>query len=375
VVARLAFVPLRRTLLLLVTVAGIAFWGWRFHNQPKLLSQCTTDFAAFYGGARLAGTPLTYSPEAVFAAQERAIGCHADYLVFIKPPFYAMLLWPLAQLPFETAIAIWRVLILLAFAVFVWLWPGNRLAHAAGCVWFLPAATSYNVGQDVAFVLAFTAIACVLARAGRPFLSGLLFGLCAIKFHLLVLLPLWIVHRRLWRVALGGAAVGVVFLALCFAGYGMAWPRLYWTALQDPRTHPYPWNLANLAGLFRSEWWIPCAVPVVFLCWYLIQTGKLELALAAALAGGTLLVPHNTVSDGVLFLPLLFWSRQSPLSWVRATATFTLTPFYRFLPPGTLQVLILVLLVAAAYQLRRRTAAGWNEAMLSSAPAPAGPAE
>jgi len=111
------------------------------------------------------------------------------------------------------------------------------------------------------------------------------------------------------------------------------------------------------------------------LCWYLIQTGKLELALAAALAGGTLLVPHNTVSDGVLFLPLLFWSRQSPLSWVRATATFTLTPFYRFLPPGTLQVLILVLLVAAAYQLRRRTAAGWNEAMLSSAPAPAGPAE
>lgn len=343
-----------KIVLLAITAAGLLFWGWRFYTEPKLLSQCTTDFAAFYGGAKLAGTPQTYSPEAVFAAEERAMGCHEDYLVFIKPPFYAMLLWPLAQLPFPVAIALWRILILAALGVFLWLWPGNRLAHAAGCVWFIPVATSYNVGQDVAFVLAAIAVAFWSLKTGRHLLAGILLGLCAIKFHLFVLVPLLILHRRLWRVAYGGIAVGLVFLGVSFAGYGLAWPGLYWSAIHDPRGNPYPWNLVNLAGLLRSSWWIPCAVLVALLCWYLVRAGKLELAVAAVLAGGTLIAPHNTVSDGVLFLPLLFWSLRSPYPWARASATFTLTPFYRFLPPGTLQVLILMLLSAAGYQLRAK---------------------
>ncbi len=346
-----------RALLLLAIAAGILFWAWRFASQPKVLSECTTDFAAFYAGATLAGSPQTYSPEAVFAAEDRAMGCHQDFLIFIKPPFYAVLLWPLAQLPFPTAIAIWRVLVLAALGAFVWLWPGDRLAHAAGCVWFVPVATCYNVGQDVAFVLAAAAGAYLLLRSGRQFLAGVLLGLCAIKFHLFLLLPLLILHRRLWRTALGGLSVTAVFLAISFAAYGSGWPRLYWTALQDPRLNPYPFNMVNLAGLFQtSGWWIPCAVLVALLCWYLIARGKLELAFAAVLAGGTLIVPHNTISDGVLFLPLLFWSLRSPLPWVRASATFTLTPFYRFLPAGTLQVLILFLLAAAGYQLRSRPA-------------------
>jgi hypothetical protein len=51
-------------------------------------------------------------------------------------------------------------------------------------------------------------------------------------------------------------------------------------------------------------------------------------------------------------LPLLFWSLQSPFATARACATFALTPFYAFLPSGTLQVIILLLLGAAAHQLR-----------------------
>ena len=42
-------------------------------------------------------------PGAAFAVQERALGCHHENLVFIKPPFYALLMWPLAQLPFVPA--------------------------------------------------------------------------------------------------------------------------------------------------------------------------------------------------------------------------------------------------------------------------------
>jgi len=345
---------LRRGLLLLAVAAGVLYWGWRFMTLPRDLSVCTTDFSAFYAGGKLAGTPQTYSPDAVFAVQDRAMGCHMQNLIFIKPPFYAVLMWPLAQLPFMTALVIWRVLGLAAMGVFLWLWPGDKLASTAGCVWFLPVATSFNMGQDAAFVLAAAMGACLLLRAGRPFLAGVLFGLCAIKFHLFLLLPLLIFHRRLWRAALGGLSVVAIFLAISFAAYGPGWPRLYGAALNDPRLNPYPWNMVNLNGLFhyQPQWAIPASVLVALLCWRLIAAGKLELALAAVLAGGILIAPHNTISDGVLFLPLLFWSRQWTFAPARACATFALTPFYAFLPSGTLQVLIVLLLAAAAYQVR-----------------------
>jgi hypothetical protein len=345
---------LKRALLVFALVTGVGYWGWRFFTMPRELSACTADFSAFYAGGKLAATPQTYSPQAVFEVEDRAAGCHIDNLIFVKPPFYAVLMWPLAQLPFSSAFAIWRVLGMAALGVFLWLWPGDRLAHAAGCAWFLPVATSFNVGQDVTLVLAAATGACLLLRSGRTFLAGVLFGLCAIKFHLFLLLPLLILHRRLWRTALGGLSVLAVFLGISFAAYGDGWPRLYGAALRDPRLNPYPRNMVNLNGLFHYQamWMVPAAILVALVCWRLISRGKLELAVAAILAGGTLIAPHNTISDGVLFLPLLFWSRQLAFAPARACAIFALTPFYAFLPPGTLQVLIVVVLGAAFYELR-----------------------
>ena len=352
-------VQLKRAALLLLAIGGIAFWGWRFVTLPRVLSVCNTDFAAFYAGGRLAGTPQTYSPGAVFAIEDGANGCHLDNLIFIKPPFYAVLMWPLARLPFAPAIAIFRVLGLAALGVFIWLWPGDRLANLAGCAWFMPVATSFNTGQDVAFVLVAAAGACVLLQRRRWLLAGVLFGICAIKFHLFLLLPLLILHRRAWRTGLGVLATGAVFAAISFAAYGWTWPALYRAALRDPRLNPYPWNMVNCNGLFRyhAEWAIPFAVAIALLCWYLIAAGKLELAVAAVLAGGTLITPHNTISDGVLFLPLLFWSRRSPYAVVRASAVFAVTPFYAFLPSGTLQVIVMLLLAVAAWELRRSASA------------------
>ena len=324
-------------------------------TMPRDLSLCTTDFSPFYAGGKLAGLPQTYSPAAVFAVEDRAVGCHIENLIFIKPPFYAVLMWPIAQLPFVTAIWIWRALGLAALGIFLWLWPGGRLAHFAGAVWFLPVATAFNVGQDVAFVLLAATGAALLLKTGRPVLAGMLFGLCAIKFHLLLLLPLLILHRRAWRTAAGALGVAAVFLAISFAAYGPSWPRLYWTALHDPRLNPYPWNMVNLTGLFRyhAEFAIPSAILVALVCWYLIAAGNWELSVAAVLAGGTLIVPHNTISDGVLFLPLLFCSLQSPYPAARAAAIFALTPVYPFFPKGTLQVIVVLLLASAAIALRR----------------------
>jgi len=368
----------RRALLVLIAIGGVAFWGWRFVTMPGDVRVCTTDFSAFYAGGKLAGTSQTYSPQAVLAVEDQAVGCHTPNLIFIKPPFYAVLMWPLAQLPFGAAIAIWRVLCLSALGMFLWLWPGDRIAQIASCAWFLPAATSFNTGQDVALVLAAATGAYLMLKRRCPFWAGVLFGICAIKFHLLLLLPLLILHRRLWRTALGVAVTGSVFTAISFAAYGWSWPGLYRAALTDPRLNPYPWNMLNFNGLFRyhAEWTIPFAIMTALVCWYLIAAGKLEVGIAAILAGGTLIAPHNTISDGVLFLPLLFWSQQSPYRTVRSYAIFAVTPFYAFLPSGTLQVMILLLLGAAAWQVRRAasTAKPSSPASPDAAPHSAAPA-
>ena len=338
---------MRRTILLLVIAAGVLLRMLIFAGLPRDLSVCTTDFAALYAGGKLAGSLEMYSPAAIFAAEEAANGCHIENLIFIRPPYYALLMAPLAHLPFLTALWIWRLVGLAALGVFLWLWPGDRLAAAAGCTWFLPVAANLTVGQDVAIVLALVAGAYRCWKSDRPVWAGILLGLCAIKFHLFLLLPALLWHRRWWRTATAGAAVCVAWLAASYAAYGPGWLPRYLAALGDARMNPHPRNLANLAGLFHYHGaWIAAAVVVAAVCWYAIARGTLETAVAVMLAGGVLITPHTTISDGVLFLPLLLLACEQRL--LRVLAIFALSPLYAFLPSGVLQIVMLALLGWAA---------------------------
>ena len=336
-------------------LAGVLLRAFMIHNLSHDVEFCAADFSAFYAGGALAGTAQLYSAEAAFAVQDRAIGCHHNSIVFIKPPFFALLMWPLAQLPFVPAFYLFRALALLGVGLFLWLWPGDRWAAAAACAWSLPLATAFTVGQDVVFVLAAVMGAHLMLRSGRNYTAGVLLGLCAVKFHLFLLLPVLLLRGRLWKTLAGGAAVCAVWLAMCFAAAGRNWIALYRAALADPRMNPHPHNMINLRGLFGydSPWTLPVAVVVGGLCVYLIWRGSLEVALAAMLAGGVLITPHNTVSDATLFLPGLLLARRLGSSPVRAVAAFALTPLYAFLPRGAMQIAVVAILVAAAWMVRR----------------------
>jgi hypothetical protein len=180
-----------------------------------------------------------------------------------------------------------------------------------------------------------------------------LFGLCAIKLHLLLLLPLFLLRRRLWKSIAGGAAVTVVWLALCFAVAGPNWLATYRVALADPRANPYAANMVNLRGLFdyHSPLIFPVTAFVALLCGYLIWRGSLEVALCAVFAGGVLITPHTTVCDATLFLPGLLLARKMEWAPVRAIAAFALTPLYLFLPRGGMQVAILTILIATVWMV------------------------
>jgi hypothetical protein len=296
-----------------------------------------------------------YRPEAAFAVQEKAIGCHHGNLVFVKPPFYALLMKPFAQLPFVPAFWLFRGLVLAGIGLFLWMWPGDRWIAAAACAWSLPMAATFTVGQDVVFVLCAGLGAYLLLRSGREYEAGALLGLCGIKFHLLLLLPVLLIRRRLWKTALGGAAVAALWLALSLAAAGPAWLAQYRTALADPRMNPYAYNMVNLRGLFDygSAWVWPATTIVAALAIYLAWNGPLEVAMASIFAGGVLITPHTTVSDAVLFLPGLLLARQLDSRLARVAALLALTPLYVLFPRGTVQVAVVVTMVAAAWELKR----------------------
>jgi Glycosyltransferase family 87 len=343
----------RNLFLGLLVLSGILLRAYIFNHLPHDLSVCTTDFSAFYAGGKLAGTPNLYVPQAAFDVERQAMGCVMENLVFIRPPFYALLMWPLAQLPFMTALELWRVLGLAAVGAFIWMWPGDKWIAAAACAWYLPLANNFTVGQDVAFLLVLLLGAYHCLKADRQFWAGILLGLCLIKFHLLVLLPLLIFHKKLWRTLLGISVAGVIALSASYVAGGRHWMEYYLAALHDFRMDPYPWNMINLKALFyyHPEWLIPSVAVIVLVSWYVIYKGSLEVSLAAVLIGGVLINPHTTIADGTLILPVFLMARRAPLIILRVLATFALTPFYQFLPTGTFQVIVIATLFLGVWML------------------------
>lgn len=296
------------------------------------------DFASFYAAGRLAGTQHLYD-----AARNRQLaaqhsGFQSDAWRFIRPPFFAGLLWPLARLPYRAAYATWELLSVAAILGFVTLWrpPRIPLTLVAAC-WNLPLLSNLSNGQDVTFLLFWIAAAACLHRRGRSLAAGLVFSLCAAKFHLFVLLPVLLLARNLRRFAVGLLLGGAILLALSFLAGGPSWPQRYYAALTDPTVHPSPAVMPNLRGLLTA-WglgraWLPAfGLPVVLAVWWIARRMPLEYGLAGVLIGGVLLNLHSYVHDAALLLPAVLAVASITSSFgLRAVAVFLFTPVPYFL--------------------------------------------
>src|SRR5271169_5226819 len=87
--------------------------------QRERVIQGQNDFVSFYVGAKLAGTPQLYSRPANLAAIQSILGFQMEGTTYIRPPFYAILLKPLAMLPYSAAYAIFFLAILSSVLWFV----------------------------------------------------------------------------------------------------------------------------------------------------------------------------------------------------------------------------------------------------------------
>jgi hypothetical protein len=322
-----------RVAYVLIIASGLAMMAYLLWRVNDPMRTARNDFLPLYVGAKLAGTGDLYDSHAYYAFMIHRFEALHESLRFTRPPFYASLLWPLSRLPYETAYLVWWLLRLAALAGFVALW---RIPSRADAMLFtslsVPVFASLAAGQDTPFLLLLIAVALRCWETDRPFGAGLALSLCAIKFHLFVLLPLLFLRQRLGRMAAGFAAGAAALLALTFAVEGSRWPLDYYHVLTDGRVHPGADSMPNLHGLFAA---LPqgiyleaaAAAAVVAAAWVALPRVPFPSGFGLTLLGGLLLSYHSYLMDAALLLPaLLIVLATTARYWIKAWGALLLSP-------------------------------------------------
>ncbi len=354
-----------RAAYVLVAVAGLALMAYLLWRVQDPMRTARNDFLPLYVGAKLAGTGDLYNPHAYYAFMIHRFEALHESLRFTRLPFYAALLWPLSWLPYDTAYLVWWALRLAALAGFLALW---RIPSRADTLLFtalsVPVFASLAAGQDTIFLLLFIAIAFRCWEQDRAFAAGLALSLCAIKFHLFVLLPLLFLRQRLSRMAAGFAAGGAAMLALACAVEGWSWPIAYFRVLTDGRVHPGADSMPNLHGLvaeipFGTYLEAGAVVAVGAAAWTVSRNLSFPSAFALTLLGGLLLSYHSYLMDTAVLLPaLLIVISASNQYWIKACGALLLSPPAALAlvshPPWSYatQASLALFFFAAAYDMR-----------------------
>ena len=344
---------------------GFSLWlGWKFTGGGGLLGR--NDFVCLYSGARLVGTKGLYDPAKNREVQEKYCAWSTEFLPYARPPYYALLLRPLSKLKYSAAYAIWFSVLVAGFIGFGLLWRlSNPSAEWLPFCWSLPAFFGLFNGQDISLLLFWIALSAYLMRRNRPLAGGLVISLCASKFQLFLLLPLWILGRRLWRFGAGFCLGAAGLLGLSFLAAGPDWPRSYYALLGREKINIGMSQMPNLHALFRG-------MPHAFLFETLLSTSvavavvviarkkSIECGLAAAVAGSLLVSYHSYVADCALLLPaisIVFSEFKS--AWLRYLALVVATPAcYIFLLasppfPNLARVIFLLFIYSMAFEAWR----------------------
>ena len=311
---------------------GLAFNALMVGPSLVITANGLTDFMDLYAGGKLAFDRHLYEPLHLMAAQAAAEGWSSPTRLFMRLPCFAVFYWPLAQLPYRAASAVWEILCVVGLIAFCRLWPARRKWHAvlAACA-SLPAWMVVAEGQDLALVLVVMAGTALLIRRRQPVLAGQLASLCLAKFHLFLLVPVWLCARRQWSFGRGLLSGGAILLAISFVSSGLDWPFRYYALLREPANNPYIRLMPNLHSAFDG---LPGAggleiaglAALAAVVWRVSRRHS-ELGLAAALAGSLVGAPHAYMADAVLLIPaVLLLQKRATNAWIAGLGIYLLTP-------------------------------------------------
>ncbi|MEP7353089.1 MAG: glycosyltransferase family 87 protein [Acidobacteriota bacterium] len=355
---------MNRTLKWLAIAVGIAMLATLVSLQWSRVLRGQNDFAALYAGARLVGTPDLYSRSANEAVIRSALGTTMPSVIYTRPPFYAVLLHPLASLPYPLAYGTYCALSLVAVAWFVWRFRRECPSLPYVAAFCFPLASYIVQGQDTPLLLVFTGLFIHFTRKHRDFLAGLVFSLCAIKFHLFLLVPLLLLLKQRWRI-FGGAASGTVALFLVgLAGAGTDSIAQYLNTLCNPWINFSAEMMPSLHGLVATlgagstiELALTGFVILAFV-WICQKSDDFEFLFAVCLLGSLLVSYHSGIADGLLLLLgyILISSSSTVGKPLKIAWAIQLTPVpYSLGVSVGIPLILLTLLVWTVAILARRT--------------------
>ena len=160
------------------------------------------DFSHYWVASSLAlkGEPAAvYQADRFLTAQKEVFGVKVA-LIWLYPPTYLLLVWPLALLPYLISLGLWLSTTLAGFLLVL-----RRMAPHPVTIWLalaFPGSFQNLIHGQNGFLSALLMGAGLLILDQAPIVAGLLFGLLSYKPHFVILMPLALVAGRRWRALL-----------------------------------------------------------------------------------------------------------------------------------------------------------------------------
>jgi len=290
------------------------------------------DFVVYWAtGQQLVHHANPYDRDAMNRI-ERAAGLPAGYGVgFMRnPPWGLPLALPLGLIGVRVATFLWSLLLLACLGVSVrmlWLMHGRpeNYLYLLGLS-FAPALVCLVAGQTALFALLGLVLFLRLHRT-NPFLAGASLWLCALKPHLFlpfgVVLLVWVVVSRSYRILLGAAAAMAASCAVVYCFDPTAWADYS--------------EMMRTSGIEKE--FIPC-LSIVLRLWLRPQATWLQYA---------------PVALGCVWALGYFWRRRLTWDWMKDGSPLMLVSI--FLAPYCWlfdQALAIPALLQGAYATRSR---------------------
>jgi len=327
------------------------------------------DFYSFYSGARLyvlKGGSAVYDLTLQRQFELQVIPNSPDRFIvlpYFHPPYYTLLIAPLAFLDYRSAYYVMAAVnVILVAALIVLLARSSERIHgrsalvAAALVGgFFPLFITILQGQSDLIVLVPLAAAYTAWARGRPGWAGIFTGLALAKPQLLLLVPVLFIARRSWRALAGFGAVIAALGAVSVAGFGLGPVLGYVNAVgrwaiggslptngQIVYTDTAVYSLRNvLEAVPGGGKGVALAILVILLAFVALSLSwrpdKPRLDFALAIAASLVLSPHQNIHDlALLVIPgfaladlalagKLRWPRVAALVIVFAYAAINLT--------------------------------------------------
>jgi hypothetical protein len=321
------------------------------------------DFLSFYAAAKLYATKggsAVYDIVLQKQVELQVISQPADRFIvlpYFHPPYYTLLIAPLAYLGFREAYyAMAAFNVLLAAALIILLVRGSLRIHCRAAVvaaaliaGFFPLFVTVLQGQSDLVVLVPLAAAYMAWARGRMGWAGIFSALALAKPQLLLLIPVLFIARRAWRALAGFVGVIAGLGLVSVAGFGFGPVVNYLNEIgawaiggklpsggQLVYTDTAVYSLRNvLEGLPEIGETAALVILVLLLALVALSLSwrpdKPRLDFALAIAASLVLSPHQNVHDlALLVIPgfaLADLALAGQLRWPRAAAAVVLIAY------------------------------------------------